>query len=462
MRPALITYARIMLLGSLAAAGCGGERDTDARPNVLLITVDTLRADYLSSYGFPLETSPNVDALARDGVVFERAIAAATSTAPSHASIFTSKYIRQHSVGWRNGDSKLQGASTLAEVFRWEGYATGAFVGNFMLRAGLGFEQGFDVYDDELSEAELNRSNVLERIAEQTTARAIEWLGGVDGVPFFLWVHYQDPHGPYTPPSAYEGKFETPADPDEKTLPVLDDYSGHKGIPDYQALEGLDRPSQYKSRYADEIFYADHWLGRLLEATDSHASGRDTIVLFTSDHGESMGEEERYFVHSYTTTPGEAHVPMILRAPGLEPQRRSEIVSHVDVMPTLLELAGIDSLAPASGIALGPLLRARQRLPDRLIYCDIGTEVSAYWSGGFVRVQAESVPALLRQAEEPGRRPWPRYAWELDGSWSVSPGNGIPDQPIRAYLSRVTPIKRAEELEPADVERLRALGYVGH
>ncbi len=175
-----------------------------------------------------------------------------------------------------------------------------------------------------------------------------------------------------------------------------------------------------------------------------------------------MGEEERYFVHSYTTTPGEAHVPMILRAPGLEPQRRSEIVSHVDVMPTLLELAGIDALAPASGIALGPLLRAKQPLPDRLIYCDIGTEVSAYWSGDFVRAQAESVLALQRQAKEPGQRPWPRYAWELDGSWSLSPGNGISDQPIRAYLRRVTSIKRAVELKPAEVERLRALGYMGH
>lgn len=455
MRPATSTHARAILLGSLAVAclGCGENRATDARPNVLLITVDTLRADYLSSYGFAFETSPNIDALAREGVVFERAIAGASATTPSHASIMTSKYTRQHSVGWHNGDSKLQGTSTLAEIFRWEGYATAAFVSNFMLRTGLGFEQGFDLYDDELTVPELNRPKIFERIAEQTTRRALDWLEGLDGGPFFLWVHYQDPHGPYAPPPGFEDRFQLPPGPDEKALPVLDDLDGYNGIPDYQALEGLNLPSQYKSRYADEIFYADQWLGKLLAAVDSHE--RDAIVLFTSDHGESMGEHERYFVHGYTTTPGEAHVPMILRAPGIAAGRRSASVSHVDVMPTLLELAGLDPAGTESGLALGPFLRAQQPIPERLVYCDIGFEVSAYSRDGFVR--------YIKAGGDGAQNPrWVSYAWQPGGASSAVALDDTQRQTIETYLSKVTPIVKLPRLGQEDLEKLRALGYVGH
>ena len=136
----------VLALCSVGGVCCGGRSSLEERPSVLLITIDTLRADHLHSYGFPLETSPNLDALAAESVVFERAIAAASSTAPAHASIMTSKYVREHSVGYRNGGSVLEGATTVAEIFRGAGFQTAAFVSNAVLRPSRGYTRGFDVY----------------------------------------------------------------------------------------------------------------------------------------------------------------------------------------------------------------------------------------------------------------------------------------------------------------------------
>jgi arylsulfatase A-like enzyme len=452
-RLALVALA----LGALGLVGCGGGSSLEGRPNVLLITIDTLRADHLHSYGFPLETSPNLDALAAESVVFERAIAAASSTAPAHASIMTSKYVREHSVGYLNGGSVLDGSTTIAEVFRGAGYRTAAFVSNDVLQRRTGLDRGFELYDDELRRR-LPRRMLFERIAEDTTKSALRWLDSIGEEPFFLWVHYIDPHGPYTPPPGFLGRFHLSPAPGEQPLPVLPDVSGYRGIPDYQAIEGLSLPSEYQSRYADEILYADHWLGRLIETVDS-ISG-ETIVLVTADHGESLGENERYFVHFWSTTPENAHVPMILRAPGLPAERRRELVSHVDVMPTLLELVGLELPANLSGMPLGPHLRQTSRIPDRLVFCDVGRELSAYRGDGFVRLtgakKAYSAPA---GADEGLAFRASRYAWDDDDRWSRVASEVPLDEAIRAYAHRVTPMKISRELSPEIRERLRALGY---
>ena len=276
--------------------------------------------------------------------------------------------------------------------------------------------------------------------------------------PLFLWVHYIDPHGPYTPPPEFLSRFQLDPTPGEQPLPVLPDVSGYRGIPDYQAIDGLSLPSEYHSRYAGEILYADHWAGRLIEAADS-ISG-ETIVLVTADHGESLGEHERYFVHFWTTTPENAHVPLILRAPGLSPERRPELVSHVDVMPTLLELVGLELPADLSGMALGPYLRQKSGMPDRLVFCDVGRELTAYREGGFVRVlgakRAYSAPA---DADDGLASRTTGYTWGNDGIWSQVADEVPLEEAIRAYAHRVTPMKISRGLSPEIRERLRALGY---
>ncbi len=421
----------------------------DPRPNVVLISIDTLRADHLGSYGFGLDTSPRIDTLARDGVVFERAIAAASATAPSHASILTSLYPREHSIGHHNGATRLEGTATLAQVFRDAGFATAAFVGNLLLQRRTGFDTGFDVYDDELHAGERNRESILERGAEATTQRALDWLAAQGTHPFFLWVHYQDPHGPYEAPADWAGRFRVVGEPDEKPLPILSNDLGWGGIPAYQVIEGLDRLSQYRSRYADEVHYADHWIGELIAAVDAQA--RDAIVLLTSDHGEAFGENDRYLVHFYTSTPENAHVPLILRAPGLPPGRRPGIASHVDVMPTLLELAGLDAPPGLRGIALGPLVRGDRPLPDRTVYCDTGRELSAYERGGFLRVLGGG---------RGGPRPVvTRYEWSEDGAWTRSPQPARLSPSLREHLKKRPPTVTAPAMPSRLARQLRALGY---
>jgi arylsulfatase len=474
-RPPRARRRRLRLLAALwVLLACGREASDGAgapvppgtpprarpdAPDVLLITVDTLRADQLGAYGSALGASPNVDALAARSVVFERAVAAASVTAPAHASIMTSRWVREHSVGWLNGPTQLVDSPTLAQLFRDSGYDTAGFVGNLMLQRRLGFHRGFDVFDDELPAEERNRPLTFERIAGQTAERALAWLGRPREAPVFLWVHLQDPHGPYEPPGEFAARFAAPRDPSEPPLPVLENDVGLSGIPAYQALPGLVHASEYRSRYAGEIAYADHWLGRILEAFDAQPRGPG-VVLFTADHGESMGEAYRYFSHGHTTTPEVAHVPLLLRAPGLAPGRRPELVSHVDVLPTLLELAGLPLPGRASGIALGPYLRGGRPLPERVVYCDVGRELTAYRRDAFVRVRGTGDAWL--PPETRGGAPtlsWSMYAWEGGPEWRRLPVDAALKSVVRAYADRAEPMAEAPPIEYRDLERLRALGY---
>ena len=194
----------------VAAAALPAPRSrAGAPPNVLLVTIDTLRADHLHCYGQPLPTSPNIDAFAARSVLFERAIAASGYTGPAHSAIMTSKYPRRNSMGFSNGLLALDGVETLAEVFRRGGYDTAAFVSNGVLGTRSGLNRGFDVYDDEFPSLESSRG-VFERLATQTVERALTWLGTARTKPFFLWVHFQDPHGPYMPPPPYRERFHLP------------------------------------------------------------------------------------------------------------------------------------------------------------------------------------------------------------------------------------------------------------
>jgi len=448
-----------LILGN-GGLGCG--EPEQPRPNVLLITVDTLRADRLGVYGFNLETSPAIDRLAARGVVFERAIAGASFTSGSHASIMTSRYTREHSIGYVNGGTRLEGIATLAEIFNQEGYQTGAFVGNIILDHTSGLDRGFEVYDDELPDAELNRGFIFERIAENTTERALLFLKNRDSRPFFLWVHYQDPHGPYTPPTEFKGRFQPEFKPNEKPLPILDALSGSNGIPAYQVLDGIRRPSIYEMRYAEEVAYADHWIGELVSQVDANASDAGTVIAFTADHGESLGEEGLYFSHGSATTPDQAHIPLILRAPGLPEGRRTEIVHHVDIMPTLLDLVGIEIPAGTSGVALGPIIRGDSPLAGRLVYCDQGSDLSAYGRGGFVRVgdilAAWNSSEMNRPAVMAPR--WAAYRWVPGEDWqAVDEIDANSKKAIRSYFRQAIPMVEAEEPSQLRVERLRALGY---
>ena len=325
-------------------------------PNVLLIVVDTLRADHLGAYGYSRPTSPNIDRLAEQGVVFEQAISQAPWTAASMASLMTGLYPSVHGLdsgarwgpGQQSAGGKLPFAVqaalsssqlTLAEVLRRSGYSTAGFVSNVYVNSIFGFAQGFDVYDDEHRKYSRDIASVKRRGGE-TTRRVFRWLKGGVQEPFFLFVHYNDPHWPYNPPepfgaefvSDYEGEL-TPA----QTTAVVE----RQGMP----VTGLSKSdlAYIVGLYDGEIQYVDHHVGRLLEKVDGAQLERDLLVVFVSDHGEEFLDHGATS-HGYTLYEEQIRVPLILRYPGhLSAGRINAQVRLIDVLPTIVSVAGIDS-----------------------------------------------------------------------------------------------------------------------
>lgn len=427
--------------------------------DVLLVTIDTLRADYVHAYGFALETTPNIDALAQRGVLFENAIAAATLTAPAHASIMTSRYVREHSVGSRNGDTRLEGLATLAEAFAGAGYSTAAFVSNVVLRRRIGLDRGFGVYDDDLPTAEKNREIYFERVAEATANRALAWLANQPGSqPVFVWLHLQDPHGPYAPPVGWSGEIHRVPLAMKGELGVLPGNSGRAGIPFYQARGELRDPARYAALYAEEIRYADHWLGEVVSALEERAGERGSIVLLTADHGESLGEQGWFFQHGQSTAPELARVPLIVVAPGLSPGRLRTLASHVDVAPTLLDLAGLPGLPASSGRSLLGPMQGEEALGNRLVFSDTDGESAAYGPESWTRILGPGVSdrapasAVAQRSES--------LELSVQGHWRPADLDANAMRELEGYLERRVPVAAAGPMAPEHIDQLRALGYL--
>ncbi len=288
----------------LAPAARGGEV-----PSVLLVTIDTLRADHVGAYGAKDVSTPHLDRLAGEGVRFEQAIAPTPITLPSHASLMTGQYPPRHGV--RHNGVYVLGTRhpTLAERFAAAGHRTGAVVGAIVLAEHFGLARGFSHYDDRIAGGGSSLSGFPERRASDVTDRALAWLEQGEG-PYFLWVHYYDPHAHYAAPEPHASRF-------------------------------ADRP------YDGEIAYVDAELGRLLEAVERRDD--DTLVAVTSDHGEGLGEHGEK-THSILLYDSVLRVPLLVRGPGVAAGKVIEdVVSLVDVAPTLLGLSGLDPLPDVEG-----------------------------------------------------------------------------------------------------------------
>jgi arylsulfatase A-like enzyme/Flp pilus assembly protein TadD len=284
------------------------------KPSVILITIDTLRADHVGCYGAQMEMvkTPTLDALAHDGVVFERAISQVPLTWPSHAVILTGTYPFQNGVQDFTGQPLAQQFRTVSQAFQQAGYATGAVVSAFVLDRSWGLGRGFDFYDDAFSAETFAKKDIglVDRRAGESVAHAIAWLNKTPRRPFFLWLHLYDPHSPYDPPEPYR--------------------------------------SEYRSHlYDGEVAYADHELGKLMSWLKQNHLYDSSLIVALSDHGESLGEhgedEHGFFVYNATV-----HVPLIIKPPvkppagsRITPGRRREPVETTAVAPTLLQLAGV-------------------------------------------------------------------------------------------------------------------------
>jgi len=362
-----------LLLPALAGAllpACG-EGDRACAERVVLVTCDTLRRDKLGVYGCERPTTPSLDAFAKECVVFDRAWSSAPLTSPALCTLMTGRLPDE--LGMSSNKVLLPAeATTIAEIVSAAGIQTHAIVSNWVLRereGADGVEQGFQTYDARFDAVESNRPNVHERRATSTTDAAIAWLEREARDRFFLWVHYQDPHGPYTPPAAFVD--DAPLG-DEPELPLGEKQVGHGELPEYQAIGAERRPGFYRARYEAEVRYFDHELGRLLAALERSGRLADTLVAFTADHGESLGEHDYWFSHGQTVYSELVRVPLLVRYPAGAPRpatterggyaRSGELVSHYDLFPTVLAALGLRA-RPSHGTSL-----LDQRFPaDRVV-----------------------------------------------------------------------------------------------
>ncbi len=434
----LVGVAIRLLPGGEVMAPSGhvlGRLPSGVGPNdlsVLLITLDTTRADRIGAYGFADIETPHLDRLAAEGVLFEQAQAVAPLTLPAHSSIFTGEYPPAHGVrdngGFYLGDEHV----VLAEILRDEGLRTGGFVGAFVLDAKWGIAQGFDHYFDdfELGDTVRMALNEIERPAGEVTDAALAWLDEAPGARFFSWVHYYDPHSPYEPPEPFAERYR-------------------------------NRP------YVGEIAYVDSEVGRLLAWLDENGRARDTVVIVMGDHGESLGEHGESG-HGFFIYEGATRVPFIVRAPydTMRGHRVAEVVRAVDVSPTVFDLLAVeagqeDRDASFQGASIVRLLTGSTgpRLPA---YAEAVYPRYHYGWSDLASLRVENMkyvaaprPELYDLAADPG---------EVNNLYSARPDEADRlASMLQALESRWTDRAlppQIDEIDPDTRARLAALGYL--
>jgi arylsulfatase A-like enzyme len=435
-----------------------------------MILIDTLRADHLGAYGHPEAPTPNIDGLAREGLLFERAFTVVPTTLASTSSIFTGLLPRAHGVP-RNGFVLAEEALTLAERLRDTGYRTAAFVGSFALARRTGIDQGFDVYDEGFRK--LEGVLIPQRRGGEVTDAALRWLESEGAEPFFLFVHYFDVHYPYDPPPPYDARYATgyqgPTDGSVRSLEKL-----------RRALRsGEERPAEVahvRSLYLGEVSYVDAEVGRLLRALRRRGELDRTLLVLLSDHGESFEEHRlEYFNHGWMVYDTTLHIPLILRLPRSERAgaRVRSIVRTIDLAPTIYELLGLPPLAEAQGQSVAALTGSEGEPAERPVFAEATRPHRLETTSGW---RNEAKAKCVRNAR------W-KYVWipYLEGrqelyDLSVDSGeehdllsDGRPDpslarvrRDLRRQLALFTSGPAAastEEVGEETQEALRALGY---
>ncbi len=438
-----------------------------ARNNILLITVDTLRADRLSSYGYPRRTSPTIDRLAAEGVRFDQAIVQWPKTGPSFASIFTGTYPKDHRLIPRVGIPVPSSYRMLAEVLLAQGYSTHAVVSNAALAKDFSFDQGFTSYVESWKR-EPTGDNPDNTGASHVTALALARASRLrPDEPFFLWVHYLDPHFPYSPPGEWSDLFQGDEwfDPTERILIDLDHPNRRTGgIGQRFVLDDRDEMAFYSARYDAEIAYADAQIEVLLKKMTELGLLRDTLTVVTSDHGEAMGERRYYFDHGPVGYETALRVPLIFHFPGvLSPRVDRNPVEVLHLAPTLLQVAGVP-------LENDSWRQGRSLIPRLLGSSEVAAESTLAYA------QAERHLVVRDRQFKFLRRPGGAMLFDLvgDPGESVDVGEEYPKERrrLRKALTRWRKAERFElavdtngldgstGVEAETEQQLRALGYI--
>jgi len=302
--------------------------------NIVLISIDTCRADYLSCYGCLRQTTPNIDRIAREGILFSNVISPVPMTLPAHCSMLTGTIPPYHGVH-DNYDYRLsQSNVTLAEILKENGFTTAAIISAFVLDSQFDIDQGFDTYNDRFEEEHVIEDLISERKGGETSQLAIKWLGEHKEEPFFLFLHYYDPHLDYNPPEPFASGFKD-------------------------------------NLYAGEIAYADYCIGQVIEKLKELGLYDSSLIIIAGDHGEMLGEHGEED-HCYFIYQSAIKVPLIFKLPGqIESRKIDTLVSLIDIVPTVCSLLGIQRASQIQGIDLSGYFGGNKPgEQERYIYCE--------------------------------------------------------------------------------------------
>ncbi len=401
--------------------------------NIIFFTIDTLRADHLECYGYDRVKTPNINQLASEGILFEHNIAQAPLTLPSHSSIFTGTHPLYHGIRDNGGFYLEENHVTLAEALKSKGYSTGAFVGAFVLDSRWGLDQGFDYYYDnfDLTKYKTVSLDSVQRRGDEVLAEAFKWLEKNSHDKFFAWIHLYDPHTPYNPPEPYKTQY--------------------KGM-----RFGL---------YDGEIAYVDLLMGDFRRFMEEKNLMEKTLIIFTSDHGESLGEHKEN-AHGFFIYDSDIRVPLIVRFP--EKKLQGNIVSSqvrsIDIMPTILNMLGEESPESVQGKSMLPLILGKQGGEALSAYSETywpryhygWSELKSLRKGQYKFIDAPK-PELYDILEDPG---------ELNNLVNMKAALG---QEMKTELKALIDRYSAEGIEEAvpkkidndSLVKLQALGYIG-
>jgi choline-sulfatase len=436
-RRAAAAVGLALAVAAASSSGCsrfrdrlGGAPPPAAARNLVLVTIDTLRADRLGCYGNRSVETPNLDRMSREGAMAVQSSVHVPLTRPSHVSIFTGLHPAEHGIRDNVSPGLRPDVPTLAEVLHASGFRTGAFVSSIVLSRQSGLNRGFDEYSDrfEADGDDARFLNTIQKRGDGPTAEAVTWLESQGPGRFFVWLHLYDPHDPYEPPEPYRARY-------------------------------ADRP------YDGEVAWSDELVGRLDAALERRGRRADTLLVVTSDHGEGL-EEHGEAVHGYFVYETTLRVPLLFRGPGIAPGTRVNATARsIDLLPTLLDLVGVAGPRPARlpGRSLAAVLRGGAQLPDTATYAESLTPRLHYgWSdlralreGRWKYILAPR-PELYDLETDPG---------ETRNLAATEPARA---ESLRSRLGglvaqeRAAPSPDAAATVPPDlVEKIGALGYLG-
>jgi arylsulfatase A-like enzyme/Flp pilus assembly protein TadD len=387
------------------------------RPNVLLITIDTLRVDRLSCYGSEHLQTPNIDTFAERGVLFSKAFAHTTTTLPSHTNIICGTIPLYHGVHDNYGFTLGEKFLTLAEHLKTYGYSTGAIIGGFPLDSRFGLSQGFDVYDDDFGKKYEN-----EIPAELVIEKALSWLKQQKS-QWFLWIHCYDAHDPYSPPEPFKKQFES------------DLYNG-------------------------EVAYVDHSLNAVLDFLRKNDLFDDTLIVFTGDHGEALGQHGE-LTHGFLAYNEVLRIPLIICSPGIPAGRSDQYVCHADIFPTICDLLDVKKPDFLQGISLLPVLEGK-KLPPRIFYFE---SLQPYYSRGWAPLRG-----IIQNNEKYIDSPIPEL-YNLEEDFAES-NNLAKETKLDAYKMQLDQIIKSQSnpektgrqktVDQEALKKLASLGYIAN